>query len=103
MDAHAGFAVTFDPSHGTPKTLLARAELHLLEGPLAGLALQGFSLWQRPSGVLVTPPRLSSSLPFLRASRLAPVALGDTALRAVFDAVLTAHSQSRQKPHGDGR
>ena len=104
-DVHSapGFAVTLDEAHGSPATLVARAVLHVLDGPLTGLALHGFSLWKRPSGVLVTPPRLSSSQPFLRASRLAPVALGDKALRAVFDAVLSAHSQSRPKAHGDGR
>lgn len=95
-DVHAGpgFAVTLEPSSGSPVTLIARAELHLLEGPLAGLALRGFSLWRRTSGILLTPPRLSSSLPFLRTSRLAPPGLGDKALKVAFDAILAAHSKS---------
>jgi hypothetical protein len=95
-DVHAvpGFAITLDPSPGRPAALLARAELHVLEGPLTGLALRGFSLWRAPSGVRVTPPRLSSSQPFLRTSRIALPGLGDQALRTIFDAILAAHSQT---------
>lgn len=94
-DVHSapGFGVTLEASSGTPETLVARAEIHLLEGPFRGLALRGFSLWRRGSGVLVTAPRLSSSLPFLRPSRLAPAGLGEQALRVAFDAILTAHSR----------
>jgi hypothetical protein len=104
-DVHTapGLAVTLDPSRGTPAALVARAELHLLEGPLTGLALRGFSLWRAPSGLLVTPPRLSSSQPFLRASRLAPPGLGDQALKAAFDAVLAAHSQTTRTTPKEGR
>lgn len=94
-DVHpaAGFAVTLDGPEGGPSALVARAELHLLEGPLAGLALRGFSLWRAASGTLVTPPRLSSSVVFLRPSRLAPQTLSGPALQAVFDAILAAHSK----------
>ena len=103
VHAAAGFAVPLDPSRGQPAALLARAELHLLEGPLTGLALRGFSLWRAPSGVLVTPPRLSSSQPFLRTSRLAPPGLGDKALMVAFDAVLAAHSQNSRTTPKAGR
>ena len=72
-------------------------------GVLAGLALRGFSLWRAPSGVLVTPPRLSSSQPFLRTSRLAPPGLGDKALMVAFDAVLAAHSQNSRTTPKAGR
>jgi hypothetical protein len=98
-----GFVVTLDPSHGRPVTLLARAEIHLLEGPFAGLALRGFSLWRRPSGVLITPPRLSSAQPFLWTSRMAHPGVGDKALRAVFAAILAAHSKAGSRPSEGGR
>lgn len=88
-----GFAVTLDGPEGGPSALVARAEIHLLDGPLAGLALRGFSLWRASAGTLVTPPRLSSSVPFLRPSRLAPPALSEPALRNLFDAILAAHSK----------
>jgi hypothetical protein len=34
----------------TPAGKLADAELHFVEGPLAGLKLLGFSIWERRSG-----------------------------------------------------
>lgn len=94
-DVHAadGFGVTLEAPDGGPSALLARAELHFLEGPLAGLALRGFSLWRSASGVLVTAPRLSSSVAFLRPSPLASRALSDRALKTLFDAILAAHSK----------
>ncbi|MBI1874926.1 MAG: hypothetical protein HYZ58_13640 [Acidobacteria bacterium] len=35
---------------GNPPGKLADAELHFAEGPLAGLKLIGFSIWERRSG-----------------------------------------------------
>ena len=35
---------------GNPPGKLADAELHFLEGPLEGLKLIGFSIWERKSG-----------------------------------------------------
>jgi len=35
---------------GNPPGLLADAELHFLDGPLTGLKLIGFSVWERKSG-----------------------------------------------------
>ena len=35
---------------GTPPGKLADAELHFIEGPLAGLKLIGFSIWERRGG-----------------------------------------------------
>jgi len=88
-----GFGVTLETPDGGPSALLARAELHFLEGPLTGLALRGFSLWRSASGVLVTVPRLSSSSEFLRASPLAPRTLSDNTLKTLFDAILAAYSK----------
>lgn len=51
--------ILFTPNDkGTPAGLLAHAELHFTEGPLAGLKLIGFSVWQRPgrAGYNVTFP-----------------------------------------------
>ena len=36
--------------HGNPPGKLADAELHFTEGPLAGLKLIGFSIWERRGG-----------------------------------------------------
>jgi hypothetical protein len=94
-DVHAarGFAVTIDSTTRGPASLVARAELHFLEGPLAGLALRGFSVWRAGDGAFVTLPRLSSSLPFLRPSRLAKPGLAETTLREIQAAILAAHSK----------
>lgn len=35
---------------GSPPTKLADAELHFTEGPLAGLKLLGFAIWDRANG-----------------------------------------------------
>ena len=35
---------------GTPRGMLAEAELHFEDGPLAGLKLIGFSIWERRDG-----------------------------------------------------
>ena len=45
------FTVTITPNDkGTPSGKLADAELHFIEGPLAGLKLVGFSIWERRGG-----------------------------------------------------
>ena len=36
--------------HGNPAGKLADAELHFADGPLAGLKLIGFAIWERRSG-----------------------------------------------------
>lgn len=43
--------VTIIPNDkGTPAGKLADAELHFTEGPLAGLKLVGFAVWERRTG-----------------------------------------------------
>lgn len=43
--------ITFTPNDkGNPPGKLADAELHFTEGPLAGLKLIGFGLWERRGG-----------------------------------------------------
>jgi hypothetical protein len=94
-EAHVarGLAVTLDSPAGGPASLIARAELHFLEGPLAGLALRGFSVWRGTTAPFVTLPRLSSAMPFLRPSRLAAPGLADESLAGLRAAILTAHSK----------
>jgi hypothetical protein len=43
--------VTIQPNdNGNPPGKLADAELHFTDGPLAGLKLVGFAIWERRSG-----------------------------------------------------
>jgi hypothetical protein len=35
---------------GNPPTAVADAELHFMQGPLAGMKLIGFRIWKRPRG-----------------------------------------------------
>ena len=45
------FTIKITPNdQGTPPGKLADAELHFTEGPLAGLKLIGFSIWERRGG-----------------------------------------------------
>src|SRR3984957_12106878 len=45
------FTITITPNdQGNPPGKLADAELHFTEGPLAGLKLIGFSIWERRGG-----------------------------------------------------
>jgi len=39
-----------DNTSGTPAGKLADAELHFTDGPLAGLKLIGFAIWERRTG-----------------------------------------------------
>jgi hypothetical protein len=43
--------VTIQPNdNGNPPEKLADAELHFTDGPLAGLKLVGFAIWERRTG-----------------------------------------------------
>ena len=45
------FSIQFTPNdRGNPPGKLADAELHFMDGPLAGLKLIGFSIWERRGG-----------------------------------------------------
>ena len=48
--------VKFFPNDGHPPGKLADAELHFSGGPLDGLKLIGFAVWERKSGRNVTFP-----------------------------------------------
>jgi hypothetical protein len=81
---------------GNPPGKLADAELHFSEGPLAGLKLIGFSIWERRSGTgrNVTFPARQYSVNGERRSfaLLRPIA-DASAQDAVRDAILAAYAE----------
>jgi hypothetical protein len=82
---------------GNPPGKLADAELHFTGGPLAGLKLIGFAIWERRggSGRNVTFPARQYSVNGERRSfaLLRPVA-DVTAQESVRDAILAAYAES---------
>ena len=51
MTTTTGLTVTFTPhDKGTPPGKLADAALHFSDGPLEGLKLIGFAIWERRAG-----------------------------------------------------
>ena len=51
LELTPGVAFTFTPNdRGNPPGKLADAEIHFTDGPLAGLKLVGFAIWERRSG-----------------------------------------------------
>jgi hypothetical protein len=82
--------------HGNPPGKLADAELHFYDGPLDGLRLIGFSIWERRgrSGRNVTFPARQYSVNGERRSfaLLRPIA-DATAPAAVRDAILEAYAE----------
>ncbi len=91
---------------GNPPGKLADGELHFTEGPLAGLKLIGFSIWERRSGELrnVTFPARQYSVNGERRSfsLLRPISdasahehLRDAILAAYADAEAAAESGNR--------
>lgn len=79
---------------GNPPGKLADAELHFADGPLAGLKLIGFAIWERRGGggKNVTFPARSYSVNGERRSfaLLRPIAETD-AQHAIRDAILAAY------------
>lgn len=87
---------------GNPNGKLADAELHFGDGPLAGLKLLGFAVWQRRSGTgrNVTFPSRTYSVNGERRSfvLLRPLdAATHTASDAVRDLVLQAYAEYEQQ------
>lgn len=85
---------------GNPPGKLADAELHFTEGPLAGLKLIGFSVWERRTreGYNVTFPARQYSVNGERRSfaLLRPVA--DAAAQdGVRDAILAAYADQAEQ------
>ena len=81
---------------GNPPGKLADAELHFTEGPLEGLKLIGFSVWERCTGngaerhVPGAPVRGERRAPELRAARPAADATSQNRIR---DLVLQAYAE----------
>jgi hypothetical protein len=84
---------------GNPAGKLADAELHFVDGPLAGLKLIGFAIWERrgASGRNVTFPARQYSVNGERRSfaLLRPV-VDATAQSAVRDRILEAYAEYEQ-------
>jgi len=97
--------VTITPNDaGTPAGKLADAELHFTDGPLAGLKLIGFAIWERrgASGRNVTFPARQYSVNGERRSfaLLRPIA-DATAPHAVRDRILEAYAEYAQALSAD--
>jgi len=94
-----GVTVTITMSeNGTPKGKLADAELHFANGPLAGLKLIGFGIWEaRTGGRNVTFPARQYSVNGERRSfaLLRPIADRD-GTHAVRDLILEAYADAEK-------
>ena len=81
---------------GSPAGKLADAELHFTDGPLSGLKLIGFSVWERKSGTgrNVTFPARSYAVNGERRSfaLLRPI-LDNTAQNPLRDVILGAYEE----------
>ena len=85
---------------GTPPGKLADAELHFTDGPLAGLKLIGFSIWERRGGTgrNVTFPARSYSINGERRSfaLLRPI-VDTTAQDRIREQILDAYAEYEQE------
>lgn len=82
---------------GNPPGKLADAELHFAEGPLAGLKLIGFAIWERRSGAgrnVTFPARQYSVNGERRSFALLRPITDTTAQEAVRDAILAAYAEA---------
>src|SRR5918999_2252755 len=82
---------------GNPAGKLADAELHFSDGPLAGLKLIGFAIWERRGGAgrNVTFPARQYSVNGERRSFAVLRPITDTtAQEAVRDAILAAYAEA---------
>lgn len=85
--------------HGNPPGKLADAELHFYDGPLKGLKLIGFSIWERRSGTgrNVTFPARSYSVNGERRSVALLRPVGDTDARNIVrDLILKAYAEHEE-------
>ena len=82
---------------GNPAGKLADAEVHFTDGPLAGLKLIGFSVWERRNGTgrNVTFPARAYSVNGERRNfaLLRPVGSDNAAQNAIRELVLQAYSE----------
>jgi len=92
--ARDALAVTFAPRDRGPAQLVARPELHFLDGAFAGLCLRGFSVWSGGSEPHLTLPRSTSGYQFLTRSRLVAPNTSEKAERRVRELILEALSRA---------
>ena len=97
QDGYDEITVKIQPNdHGNPPGKLADAELHFTNGPLEGLKLIGFSIWERRggSGRNVTFPARQYSVNGERRSfaLLRPI-VDTTAQNSVRDRILEAYAE----------
>jgi hypothetical protein len=82
---------------GNPPGKLADAELHFSDGPLVGLKLIGFAVWERRSGAgrnVTFPARQYSVNGERRSFALLRPITDTTAQEAVRDAILAAYAEA---------
>jgi hypothetical protein len=85
---------------GNPPGKLADVELHFSDGPLAGLKLIGFSVWERRNGVgrnVTFPARQYSVNGERRSFALLRPIVDASAQERIRDAVLEAYAAFEQK------
>ncbi len=81
---------------GNPPGKLADAELHFIEGPLAGLKLVGFGVWERRTGGgrnVTFPSRQYSVNGERRSFALLRPVVDTTAQNAVRERILEAYAE----------
>src|SRR5689334_5814145 len=87
---------------GNPPGKLADAELHFSEGPLEGLKLIGFAVWERKTGAgrNVTFPARQYSVNGERRSfsLLRPLAVDSTSQNHLRDLILEAYAEHAAAP-----
>src|SRR3989449_10108222 len=85
---------------GNPPGKLADAELHFVDGPLAGLKLIGFAIWERRSGAgrnVTFPARQYAVNGERRSFALLRPIVDVAAQETVRDLVLEAYAESEER------
>ena len=88
---------------GNPPGKLADAELHFTEGPLKGLKLIGFAIWERRSGAgrnVTFPARQYSVNGERRSFALLRPVTDNSAQEKVRDVILNAYAQFEERADG---
>jgi hypothetical protein len=89
---------------GNPPGKLADAELHFSDGPLAGLKLIGFAIWERRSGAgqnVTFPARQYSVNGERRSFALLRPITDATAQESVRDVILAAYAEVEPSAHAE--
>ena len=88
---------------GNPPGKLADAELHFTDGPLAGLKLIGFSIWERRGGIgrnVTFPARQYSINGERRSFALLRPIVDTTAQERIRERILDAFAEYEQQTTG---